>query len=219
WPAFLGLQACAALAVVGYYQAAPVRALADWLLEWKVRGGPVFVAAANVLSGAVLPELLKAWLRPPGRRPPTTLDWIHLIAFMAVLGVAVDAFYQLQGWWFGGLSGAAAVAAKILVDQFGYTLFFAVPFIIVWFAWREHGFRIGATLAALRPSLFAERLPPLFIPNTLFWIPALAAVYSLPTPVQFLLFVFLNGAWCLIMVFVARELAPAPGSRKPCEGL
>jgi hypothetical protein len=81
-----------------------------------------------------------------------------------------------------------------------------MPFVVVWFAWKEHGYRLRPTLAALPPSLFIKRLAPLFVPNVIFWVPALIALYALPTELQFLLFVFLNGAWCLLMVFIVREM-------------
>lgn len=210
WPAFVGLQVFSALLVVGYYTGGPVKAVAHWLLGWKEAGGLLFVVAANIFSGAVLPEMLKARLRPPGRPTPTWGDWLHLAGLMAIFGVAVDTFYRLQGWWFEGFTGWTGLALKILVDQFGYALFFAMPFVVVWFAWKEHGYRISSTMAALRPALFLERLAPLFVPNVIFWVPALIALYALPTELQFLLFVFLNGAWCLLMIFIAREMSGSP---------
>jgi hypothetical protein len=61
----------------------------------------------------------------------------------------------------------------------------------------------------LTPSVFLQRLIPLYLPNLLFWVPALIALYSLPTELQFLLYLFLNGAWCLLMIFIAREMSGA----------
>jgi hypothetical protein len=211
WPAFVGLQVFSALLVIGYYSGGPVKSVAHWLLGWKESGGLLFVIAANVFSGVVLPEALKARLRPPGSAMPTWGDWLHLAGLMAIFGVMVDTFYRVQGWCFAGYSGVTAVALKILVDQFIYALFFAMPLVVVWFAWKEHGYRLRPTLASLHPSLFVKRLAPLFVPNVIFWVPALIALYALPTELQFLLFVFLNGAWCLLMVFVAREMAGETG--------
>jgi hypothetical protein len=209
WPAFVGLQIFSVLLVVGYYAGGPVRDVAQGLLGWKEKGGLLFVVAANIFSGAVLPEMLKARLRPPGRPGPTWGDGLHLAGLMAIFGVAVDTFYRWQGWWFADFSGATAVALKILVDQLGYSLFFAMPFVVVWFAWKEHGYCLRSALAALGPAPFLKRLGALFVPNVIFWVPALVALYALPTELQFLLFVFLNGAWCLLMVFIARETSGA----------
>lgn len=209
WPAFVGLQIFAALLALGYYAGGPVKDAAHWLLEWKVAGGLFFLMAANIFSGVVLPEALKAWLRPPGRPSPTWRDWLHLSGLMAIFGVAVNEFYRWQGAWFAGFSGAAAVAMKILVDQIIYALFFALPLVVVWFAWKEYGYSLAKTWAAMTRAEFFRRMIPLYVPNVIFWVPALIALYSLPTELQFLLFVFINGAWCLLMVVIAREMSGA----------
>lgn len=209
WPAFLGLQAAAAAMVLGYYASPAVRGAAHWLLEWKNGGGLPFVAAVSFLSGAVVPEALKALVRPPGYRPLDAAGWLHLGSLMAFFGVMVDIFYRWQGWWFGGLDGLTALALKILVDQLVYALLFVTPVVIVWFAWKENGYNVRRTASSLGWRGLLERLPLLFIPNVCFWVPALVALYALPTELQFLLFVLINGAWCLIMVFVAREVSPA----------
>lgn len=209
WPAFIGLQIFAGLLAVGYYAGGPVRTAAHWLLDWKVAGGLWFVIAANIFSGVVLPETLKLWLRAPGRKAPTLRDLLHLSGLMAVFGVAVNEFYRWQGAWFDDFSGVTAVALKILVDQFVYALFFALPVVVVWFAWKEYGYSLAKTWTALTPREFLRRLVPLYVPNVIFWVPALIALYALPTELQFLLFVFINGAWCLLMVFIARETSGA----------
>ena len=134
WPAFLALQIFAGLLAAGYYAGGAVRDVAHWLLEWKSAGGLLFVVAANIFSGAVLPEMLKAWLRPPGRPAPTWRDWLHLSGLMAILGLAVNEFYRAQGGWFDGFGLATAVALKILVDQLVFAPLFALPLVVVWFA-------------------------------------------------------------------------------------
>lgn len=207
WPVFLALQGCAALLVLGYYTSGSVREAAYWILGWKKSGGLVFVAVAGVLSGAVLPEVFKALLRPPGYRRLDAAGWLHLCTLMALLGVAVNFFYRLQGWWFGGLQGVTALALKIFVDQFCYSLFIALPIVLVWFEWKANHYDIKPVLALLRPRVFWPRLMRLFIPNLMFWAPSLVALYALPGELQFLLFVFINAAWCLVMVLIAREVS------------
>jgi hypothetical protein len=204
WPAVVGMQACAAAAVFLYYNAAAFREFAHLLAGWKAQGGPAFAAAATILSGGVLPEVLKAALRPPGRRGPTPGELVHQFAYFGLTGILVERFYALQAFWLGSGGEPWRLGAKILVDQFGYALFIAMPLLIAWFAWREHGYRLGETLRALTPRLFAKRLPPLFIPNVIFWAPALIGVYSLPVDLQFILFIFLNAGWCILAIFIAR---------------
>ena len=207
WPAFLALQVCAGLLVAGYYAVSPVREAAHWLQGWKEYGGLLFVAAATVFSGALLPEGLKALLRPQGYRPLDAAGWLHLGILMAFLGIAVDAFYGFQSRWFGEADGAGVVVLKILVDQLLYAPLFALPVVLVWFAWKENGYDIRRTAGAVHPSFFLSRLPALYLPNLLFWVPSLAALYALPGELQFLLFIPINAAWCLLLVLIAREVS------------
>lgn len=207
WPVFVALQSCGILLAIGYFTSGGVRAAAEWLLGWKMSGGLVFVAGAGVLSGAVLPEAFKAVLRPAGSRGLDAAGWLHLCVLMAVLAVAVDFFYGLQAWWFGGLTGVTALAVKIFVDQFGYALFIAMPFVLMWFEWKSHGYAIRPLGALMRPYVFVPRLMRLFVPNLMFWVPSLVALYSMPAEMQFLLYFFINAAWCLLLVLMAREIA------------
>jgi hypothetical protein len=101
------------------------------------------------------------------------------------------------------------VALKILVDQLVFAPLFALPLVVVWFAWQKNSYRWGRTRAALTPSVFFQRLIPLYLPNLFFWVPALIALYSLPTELQFLLYLFLNSASCLLMIFIASEMSGA----------
>lgn len=210
WPGVALMQLCALAAVVCYYNIADFRRVADELAVWKQAGGLWFAAAAGLVSGGILPEILKAFLRPPGRPGPTPGELAHQFAYFALTGVLVERFYAMQGVWLSGEPEPWRVALKILIDQFGYTLFIATPLLIAWFAWREHGYNPVATLRALTPSLLARRLPPLFVPNVIFWAPALAGVYSLPQPLQFVLFIFLNAGWCVLAVFIARSQIISP---------
>lgn len=204
WPVFLALQACAVLFALGYYWWSPAHAAADAILRWRQSGGIAFVVGASVFSGAILPEACKALLRPPGYRPLTLGGWAHIVSLMAVIGLTVDVFYRQQGRWFVGIEPPLSVAIKIAVDQFAFALFVILPFVVIWFAWKEEGYSVRRTLAVLRPRLFLERIPPIFLPNLMFWVPALIALYTLPTELQFVMWLFINAAWCLVMIFVAR---------------
>jgi hypothetical protein len=213
WPAIVALQVVAVCVVLAYGQGGRVREVAHVLSGWKMAGGVWFVALANVVSGALLPELVKGILRRPGWRAPDVRGWLHLVSLMATLGVAVDVFYAFQGELFAGVPGPVALIGKILVDQFGYTLFVAMPLIVVWFEWKAQDYSFGRLCRTFRFGTLVRTIPPIFLPNLLFWIPALLAVYSLPVQLQFLLFVFLNAAWCIVLIFVAAEITSAQAEK------
>ncbi len=205
WVAILLMQICAVATAVAFFIFPSVRDFAGALARLKDSGGLLFAAVATVLGGGVLPELLKWKLRPKSVPAPSAAELTHQFAYFAIAGVLVSLFYSLQTVLFGAGNEWWRVGTKILADQFVYTPFFALPFLVAWFALREEGYRPGRFFAALTPSLFLERIPPVYLPNLIYWTPALVAVYSLPAPVQFLLFQFLNAGWSIIMVFIARR--------------
>ncbi len=206
WPAVVALQMAAVLVAVFYYQSARFREIADLLMAWKMAGGILFVVVANIISGAVIPESIKLILRPKGRPAPTVLDWLHVCVLMGALGWMVNAFYAFQSRIFGDGPEFWRVVIKMLCDQFGYSLFIAVPIILIWFAWRQQGYSFRRLCQVLSVEYFLKNVPPMFAPNVLFWAPALLGLYALPGELQFLMFLFLNAAWCMIMIFIAREL-------------
>ncbi len=205
WPAILLMQACALGLALGYYQSESVREFAQGIVYWREAGGMLFAALANIVSGGVLPELLKWRLRPKGMPGPSGLELMHQFALFGILGVSVDLFYQAQAVMFGSGSEWWRLAVKILVDQFVFTPLFAIPVVIFWFFWREQEFSLRLAMARMRWSVFAERFPAIMVPNVLFWMPCLVGLYTLPTALQLPLFLILNTAWCVILVFIARR--------------
>jgi hypothetical protein len=66
-------------------------------------------------------------------------------------------------------------------------------------------------LGAIRDGEFAQRYMALLITCWGFWGPVLAAVYSMPSNLQFVMFLCAQGVWSLLLVTVAVQPAP-PGS-------
>lgn len=205
WPAFVGIQ-LAAFALTALFFLSPImRDFCLMLADWKASGGLWFTGLANVVSGGVAPELLKLKFRPPGLPRPTAAELLHQFTMLAVLGVMVDLFYRFQSVLWAGREGWSALAGKIVLDQFGYTLFVALPFIVLWFLWREMDYNLAATWRAATFSRVWGRVGEILISNVFFWVPVLLAVYSLPAALQFLLFLVANAAWCILLIFIARQ--------------
>lgn len=205
WWAFIGIQACAAGVVVFYFLSPPMQVGCQGLAQWRADGGLWFAALANIISGTVLPETIKILARPADRARPTWADLLHQATLFALLGVLVDRFYALQIWLFGDSGSWGVVAVKILVDQFIYSPLIAIPLVVVWFMWRECRYQIGATLRLCTFQRIAERGLQLFGANVAFWIPVLVCIYTLPGDLQFLFFLCVNTAWCLLLVFMANR--------------
>jgi hypothetical protein len=210
WKALVTIQSCAALAVILFFVWPPFREICERLGEWKEQGGMLFSGVANVISGLLIPELFKWWLRPKNAPRPSALELFDSIFLFALLGVFIERFYHLQGVVFGNEPSILVVAVKIIVDQALYTPLIALPIVVLWFSWRENRYRIPLTNLTFRT--FVQRDMQIYASNVAFWIPALCFVYALPGPLQFLLFLFLNAAWCIVLVFIARRQTAPSGA-------
>jgi hypothetical protein len=127
-------------------------------------------------------------------------------------GVEVDAFYRLQAAWFGSSSDFRTIALKVLVDQLGYAPIISAPVQVLCFLWKDNGFSIAATRAALaRQSLWQRTLVVAFS-TWVVWIPAVSIIYALPSALQIPLFNLVLCFWCLLMSFLSRE---APTQTEP----
>lgn len=208
-PLFLGIQATAGVLLAAYFLSPEMRRVCDMLVGWKEAGGTPFVVVSCIISGGVIPELLKWRLRPPGLPRPTLLELVHQMAIFGICGLMVDGFYKLQGQMFGSGHDWGTLLAKIFVDQFLYSVFIPNPIVVVWFLWREKRFDFMETVRAIRPGLIRERLLPLYATGWVFWIPILLALYSLPVGLQFVAFLLANCAWGILMVFIARRQVEA----------
>ncbi|MDX6767173.1 MAG: hypothetical protein SFU85_10325 [Candidatus Methylacidiphilales bacterium] len=204
-PVFLGIQSVGLLLLLAYYFLPGLAGACEALVAWKRAGGLWFAALATVVSGGVVPELLKWKMRPAGLPHPGPLELLHQMTLFAILGMMVDVFYDLQGRWFGPTTGLGVLLLKWFVDQFVYSLFLTGPLSILWFMWREHRFDPLATMRAAWSRQFIGRVLPMWATGLVFWTPLLFGLYVLPVGLQFLAFLVANCAWGILMVFIARR--------------
>ena len=205
WRPFLLIQGAAALVAVAYGASAAFRAAAAQAAAWKSDGGLWAAAALTAVAGGLLPEVAKlvadrsrSALRGRGG------EILFNTAFFAFDGLVIDPLYRGEAVLFGRDALVRTVVEKVAFDQFVFTPLWSV-FIVVLFLWRQRGYSLPATGAALGGGLWRTRVLPLLVPNWLFWIPMVSIIYALPVALQFLLFVPALGAWSLIMVFIAAD--------------
>lgn len=189
--------------MAAYYRWPEFQQFCSGLSLYKSQKGWIFAALGAVVANGIVPELLKLLFGEAEKTSAKQL--LHQCGLFACLGVLVDKFYVLQSVLFGSSKSAPTLLVKILFDQFVYTLLFALPLVVLSYAWMENGYRLGPTLRTLNLRLIWRRVLPLFFGNCCFWIPALVAIYSLPTELQFLLALILGSAWSLILIHLARR--------------
>ena len=108
-----------------------------------------------------------------------------LTAFWAYKGLEVDIWYRIQAHTVGTGHDPVTIAIKVLLDQFGYCPAFAVPVTAAVYQWVDARFYGAGLIADIRMGRWYQRkVLPVLISNLWVWIPAVAIIYALPTPLQ-----------------------------------
>ena len=198
----LVLQAGALGLVLAYYYCAPARALLARLLELRQQTGFAFAVVSTGLFGGLLPFL---YLRGGGGSP-ARYGWRQgaaLTAFWAYKGIEVDLFYRILAHTVGAGHEAGTILRKVMIDQLAYCPLFAVPVTVAVYEWVEARFDFAAVFADWRaPRWYLRRTLPVLISNLGVWVPAVAIIYSLPTPLQLPL---QNLVLCFFTLVIAHQ--------------
>ena len=202
------LQAVMLSILLAYYFSPASAAFLNRIAQYKTEYGLVFVIVASVCAGALLPELLVILCFQRGRmRVQNVRDFLFNAPFWAFDGVLVDLMYRLLAVWFGTNVTVPVVAAKICVDQFGYNPFFAAPYGIWGYAWKNSGYSSRALRSVLTWKYYRQHAIPVLIATWAVWIPLMAMIYSLPLALQFPLFALALSFWVLLMTYMTNRFA------------
>ena len=197
------LQALTLALLVAYYRWAPAHELLERLLRLKLAWGVVYSFLAGALFAGVLPRLvLRATGRDTGRFP---VELAFAVAFWGWRSVEVDLMYRAQAWCFGSAADWPTVLAKTAVDQLLYSPLWAVPEIALAFEWKEAGFSWRRMRGRLDRDFFAVRLPAAMVGNAMVWLPAVLAVYFLPTALQLPVSNLVGSFWVLLMIVLLKR--------------
>ena len=191
--------------VCSYYWIEGSVSLFDQIAAYKANGGLVFTAVTTIISGGLLPELLKRGMRPRGEAQPKMIELLHQFTMWGILGIMIDLFYRLQTELFGQTNDAGTLLIKVLFDLFCFTPLLSLPFIASWFLLYEKQGKLLPWLRALTFVNIYKRVLPLWVTALCFWPAMLLVVYSLPSQLQFPLFLFGNSAYSILMIFIARR--------------
>jgi hypothetical protein len=200
----LFLQAVA-LAVLLSYQFVPsVHQAFDALGELKKAGGIPAAVASTAFFGGLLPYLFLLFTgRISAERRLTELAFY--VGFWGYKGFEVDLLYRAQADWFGSAQTLSTIVPKVLVDQFVYGLFWAVPTQMLLFLWKDSGFSFENAKQRLVKQPLLERLIVVAASNWIVWVPAVSIIYALPTALQLPLSNLVLVFWTLILTFVSEK--------------
>jgi len=205
-PAILALQfAMAAVVAIYYCWPAGADVLARYA-AWQHAGGLPAAGLATAFAGGVLSEFSLVYFQQRGRWTRTDLENMAFkCALFFVSGMIVCEFYGWQAVWWGQGTAWTVLVPKVLVDQFGYTVFWATPFFALLTRWQMLRFSGRRLWAELDRDFVTERMLPILVTNWMFWIPAVTLVYAMPTILQTPLFIFATAIWGLLLPAVTRQ--------------
>jgi hypothetical protein len=195
------------LALLGAYYLSPAaRGILEAVAAYKERTGFAFVLVAAILAGAIVPEIFLIVFFQRGRpRRQNLRNLLFTIPIWGLDGSLVDLLYRAEAAWLGNVVTIPVVVAKVCVDQFGYNPFFAAPFGVLTYEWKNEGFTAGSFVRSLRWPHFRDKIIPTLIATWSVWIPMTAIIYSLPLALQFPLFALALVFWVLLLTYMTNS--------------
>ncbi len=196
-----------ALAIAYYTNPATSNALRS-LAKFKQAHGLVFVIAASVLAGAIIPEIFLILFFQRGRPQRVNLrNLAFTIPVWGFDGSLVDLLYRAEAHLLGDVAAAPVVLGKILIDQFGYNVFFAAPFGVLTYEWKNSGISLQPVRDLFTWRHYRDKIFPTLLATWAVWIPLMAIIYSLPLVLQFPLFGLALSFWVLLLTYMTNRFA------------
>src|SRR5438067_12055165 len=202
------IQAFMLALLIAYYTSYTAEAVLSQLAEFKRSHGILFVILASITAGAVIPELFLIIFFQRCR--PTLRNLRNLLFTIPVWGfdgTLVDLLYRGEAAWLGDVVTLPVVAAKICVDQFAYNPFFAAPFGVLTYEWKNSGISMRPVRDLFTWQHSRDTLVPTLLATWAVWIPLMAIIYSLPLALQFPLFGLALSFWVLLLTYMTNRFA------------
>jgi hypothetical protein len=204
-PGLIVQGAMLALLLAYYHHPATTEALGR-LAELKQRTGYLYTAVSAMIGGAIIPEILRILFFQKGRFQAHNIsNLLFTIPFWSVMAITVDLFYQLQARLFGTDVDFSTVTIKVLVDQFGYTAFFATPMTCILYDWKQQGYQPRTLLRVFSLEYYRTTAFPVLITNWAVWIPLITILYCLPLSLQIPLFGLALSLWVLLYTWISES--------------
>src|SRR2546423_3319328 len=196
-----------ALAIAFYTNSSVAEALRN-LAEFKRAHGLAFVIVASVLAGAILPEIFLILFFQRGRPQIGNLrNLAFTIPVWGFDGSLVDLMYRAEAHWLGDVATIPVVLAKICIDQFGYNIFFAAPFGVLTYEWKNNGISVRPMRDLFTWPHYRDKIIPTLVATWAVWIPLMGIIYSLPLALQFPMFGLPLSFWVLLLTYMTNRFA------------
>ncbi len=204
----LVIQALMLALLAGYYLSPAVAGMLNDLAAYKLRHGFTFVLLASIVAGALVPELFLILFFQRGRANRRNLRNLRFtVPIWAFDGWLVDLLYRTEAAWLGNVVTVPVVLGKICLDQFGYNPFFAAPFGVLTYEWKNTGFSLESLGRGFTWGHYRDKVVPTLLATWAVWIPLMAIIYSLPLALQFPLFSLALTFWVLLLTYMTNSFA------------
>jgi hypothetical protein len=206
------LQALMLAIFVGYYLSPTCAAALQRLADWKQQYGLAFVVVAAVLAASILPELLLIALFQGGRvRARNFRNLLFTAPMWAIDGIAIDLLYRGLAALFGDAATLSIIAAKLCVDLFVFSPFYAAPYGVISYHWKNSGYSSAALREGLTTRFYRIKILPALFMTWAVWGPLGIMIYSLPLPLQFPFFSLALTFWVLLLTYLTNRFAGKSG--------
>src|SRR5438477_3308986 len=202
------VQAIMLMLAIAFYTNSSVADALRNLAEFKRAHGVTFVVCASVFAGAILPEIFLVLFFQRGRpRIANLRNLAFTIPVWGFDGSLVDLMYRAEAYWLGDVATFPVVLAKICLDQFGYNIFFAAPFGVLTYEWKNNGISLQPVRDLFTWRHYRDKIIPTLLATWAVWIPLMAIIYSLPLALQFPLFALALSFWVLLLTYMTNRFA------------
>ncbi len=200
----LVLQACALLILLGYAFVPSFHGVLTEIGSFKTRYGYAYSALSSATFGGLIPFcVLYAAGNLASKKPMR--ECLFYVGFWLWKGIEMDAMYRLQSVAFGTAATPTIIGLKTFVDQFVYNPLWAAPTQLIFFLWKDCDFSWAGVRAQLQRESLGRRLVVVLMSTWMVWVPTVAIVYALPSPLQLPLSNLVLCFWCLLLSFVVRR--------------
>ena len=202
------IQAIMLALAIAFYASPTLASVLRGLAEFKREHGFLFVLCASVLAGALIPEFFLILFFQRGRPQRVNLrNLAFTIPVWGFDGSLVDLLYRAEAHWLGDVATAPIVAGKILIDQFGYNIFFAAPFGVLTYEWKNSAISLRPIRDLFTWPHYRDKIIPTLVATWAVWIPLMAIIYSLPLALQFPMFGLALSFWVLLLTYMTNRFA------------
>lgn len=201
WIPALIVQSLISLLILSYFFVPQTHFIFDQISQTKQKGGWI---ASFLLMGGVVGLLSEIVLISSTTRKWTkvnTENFIYNFIVFGVIGILTDFFYIFQAHWVGTENNAETIFIKMLVDQFLWTPFFALPLQVILGKWKNFRYQLTPLFQEMNrfDQWIGRSLLPALFSCWGFWIPMCSLIYCFPTPLQFPMVVFAVSLWVILL--------------------